>query len=81
MSTINTISDRQIIKCVSEAISDAKRWGTNCHDIIEVRLRRIGVKINPMAESNDGYDLVCLADGRWINWTPWNGDDAVRICD
>jgi hypothetical protein len=81
MSTINQISDRQIVKCVSEAISDATRWGTNCHDIIEGRLRRIGVRTNDMAESTDGCDLVCLADGRWIVWAPWEGANSVVICD
>jgi hypothetical protein len=81
MSNINKFPDRSIIHCVSEAISDADRWGRDVHEVIEWHLRTLGVATKHMAESTDGHDLVCLADGRWVRWTPYLGKNSVVICD
>lgn len=81
MSTINTISDVVIRAAASQAISSARIWGVDPIDLIEQRLRRIGVRLDMRAESSDGHDLVLMADGRWVRYAPHMGPDAVIICD
>ena len=80
MRNINGFPDASILHCVTEAISDATRWGRDCHEIVEWHLRRLGVNTKHMAESNHDFDLVCLADGRWIRWIRSEGKKSVRIC-
>ena len=81
MSTINQISDVVIRATAKQAITAARTWGVDPIDLIEQRLRRIGVALNMRAESDDGHDLVELADGRWLRYAPHMGPDAVVICD
>jgi hypothetical protein len=81
MSTINQISDVVIRATAKQAITAARTWGVDPIDLIEQRLRRIGVTLNMRAESDDGHDLVELADGRWLRYAPHMGQDAVVICD
>ena len=80
MSNINAFPDASILHCVTEAISDATRWGRDCHEIVEWHLRTLGVNTKHMAETNHDFDLVCLADGRWICWIRSEGKKSVRIC-
>ena len=81
MSTINTISDVVIRSAATQAIRAARTWGVDPVDLIEQRLRRIGVRLNMRAESTDGHDLVEMGDGRWLRYAPHMGPDAVVICD
>lgn len=81
MSTINNISDVVIRAAASQAISAARKWGVDPVDLIEQRLRCIGVRLNMRAESTDGHDLVEMGDGRWLRYAPHMGPDAVIICD
>ena len=81
MSTINNISDVVIRAAASQAISAARTWGVNPVDLIQQRLRRIGVRLVMLAESSDGHDVARMADGRWLRYAPHMGPDAVIICD
>lgn len=81
MSNINKFPDRSIIHCVSEAISEADRWGMDRHIVIKSHLRTLGVATKYIPQSTDGHELVCLADGRWVCWTPYLGKNSVVICD
>lgn len=81
MSTINNISDVVIRAAASQAISAARTWGVNPVDLIQQRLRRIGVRLVMLAESSDGHDLARMEDGRWLRYAPHMGPDAVIICD
>jgi len=81
MSTINNISDVVIRAAATQAIRSARTWGVNPVDLIQQRLRRIGVRLVMLAESTDGHDLAKMGDGRWLRYAPHMGPDAVIICD
>ena len=81
MSTINTISDVVIRAAATQAIRAARMWGVNPVDLIQQRLRRIGVRLIMLAESTDGHDLFQMSDGRRLRYAPHMGPDAVVICD